>query len=206
MLIWLIFAVLTAVVMVVLLTPFYRSEKGERSRSAYDREVYRDQLTELEGDVERGLLGVEEAEGARIEIARRLLGAKDNSAGRDASQSSLDGSLTFRNLTFWSTSLAVPILALGGYLYLGKADAPGQPHATRFDKPLEQQKISILVGRVEERLRVRPNDGRGWEVIAPVYMRQGRYSDAANAYQRGDEAAWRKTGIAEGICRGTYIE
>ena len=35
---------------------------------------------------------------------------------------------------------------------------------------------------VEARLTAKPDDGKGWAVIAPVYMRLQRYSDAAHAY------------------------
>ena len=35
---------------------------------------------------------------------------------------------------------------------------------------------------VEARLAAKPDDGKGWAVIAPVYMRLERYADAAHAY------------------------
>ena len=209
MFIWLIFAVLTALVMVVLLTPFYKARSNSRSRSAFDREVYGDQLAEVDADLERGLLGVEEAEAARIEISRRLLAAKDPSADEallaSTDEASFDDAirLKFRNMVYWATVLLVPALSLGGYLALGRVDLPGQPHAARFEQSIENQKISVLISRVEARLALRPNDGRGWAVIAPVYMRQGRFDDAANAYRRalillGEKPEY-LTGMAEAL-------
>ena len=41
--------------------------------------------------------------------------------------------------------------------------------------------VEALFKRVEAHLNEHPDDGRGWEVIAPVYMRLGRYTDAAKA-------------------------
>ena len=38
-----------------------------------------------------------------------------------------------------------------------------------------------LVGQVEAHLEQNPEDGRGWEVVGPVYMRLGRYDDAVKA-------------------------
>ncbi len=35
---------------------------------------------------------------------------------------------------------------------------------------------------MEARLREDPDQGKGWEVIAPVYLKLGRFRDAANAY------------------------
>ena len=41
--------------------------------------------------------------------------------------------------------------------------------------------VAVLVARIEQHLKENPKDSRGWEVIAPVYMRLGRYDDAVNA-------------------------
>src|SRR5262249_47056512 len=47
--------------------------------------------------------------------------------------------------------------------------------------PPERRSIAELVGRVESHLEQNPEDGRGWEVLGPVYMRLGRYDDAVKA-------------------------
>ena len=75
MLLWAIFAVLTAVVLYALLRPLAGGNGGEGSRAAFNATVYRDQLGEVQSDRERGLIGEGDAEAARIEIARRLLAA-----------------------------------------------------------------------------------------------------------------------------------
>ena len=58
-----------------------------------------------------------------------------------------------------------------------------------------------LVAKVEERLREHPEDGRGWDVIGPVYLRLGRYGDAAKAFQQAvrlqGESPDRLAGLAE---------
>ena len=77
--------------------------------------------------------------------------------------------------------LLLPLGAAGLYLTLGSPDLPGGPQAARRDAPPEQRSIADLVGRVEAHLEGNPEDGRGWEVIGPVYMRLGRYDDAVKA-------------------------
>ena len=57
-----------------LLRPLTRAKEADAARAAFDANVYRDQLAEIESDRERGLLSEADAEAARIEIARRLLG------------------------------------------------------------------------------------------------------------------------------------
>jgi cytochrome c-type biogenesis protein CcmH/NrfG len=38
-----------------------------------------------------------------------------------------------------------------------------------------------MFARVEQHLAEHPEDGKGWEVVAPIYMRLGRYDDAVTA-------------------------
>jgi cytochrome c-type biogenesis protein CcmH len=73
---------------------------------------------------------------------------------------------------------------LGLYAVLGSPNIPGEPAYARRALPPDHQSIANLISQVEEHLAKNPNDGAGWEVIAPVYMRLGRFDDAV--------AAWRK--------------
>ena len=40
-----------------------------------------------------------------------------------------------------------------------------------------------MVAQVEKHIEANPDDGRGWEVLAPVYMRLGRFADSARAWR-----------------------
>jgi len=82
-LIWVVLAGLTAIVLLVLLRPLARAGESERSPEAFDAAVYRDQLSEVDSDRARGLIGEQEAEAARIEIARRLLAADGKGRAAD---------------------------------------------------------------------------------------------------------------------------
>ena len=59
---------------------------------------------------------------------------------------------------------------------------PDEPLASRKVAPQSNGEIEAAVAAVEARLTAKPDDGKGWAVIAPVYMRLERYSDAAHAY------------------------
>ena len=61
---------------------------------------------------------------------------------------------------------------------------PGQPAFARVSTPQNGQSIESLVGQVEAHLASNPNDGAGWEVIAPVYLRLGRFDDAVMARRK----------------------
>ena len=179
MLLWAIFAVLTAVVLYALLRPLAGGNGGEGSRAAFNATVYRDQLGEVQSDRERGLIGEGDAEAARIEIARRLLAT-------DAETPAKQGSATPSPLRALAIALAfgLPLAALSLYLIYGSPRLPDQPLIARLQDPASDKNLEVLVARVEARLREHPEEGEGWEVIAPVYMGWRRYADAAEAYRQ----------------------
>ena len=100
-----------------------------------------------------------------------------------------------------ATAAFVPLLTLALYLTHGSPGLPSFPVAGRGQVPLEQAQIGDLVAKVEARLREHPEDGDGWDVIAPVYYKLERFRDAANAYARAarlkGETVRRLAGLAE---------
>ncbi len=69
--------------------------------------------------------------------------------------------------------------------------------------PGQQPSVEILVARAEAHLQRNPTDGRGWQVLAPVYMRLGRYSDSVRAWRNTlqflGEDADRQAGLGEAL-------
>lgn len=203
MLLWVGFAVLTAAVVAVLLRPLLAGGSDAAPSGAEvggsdltEAAVYRDQLAEIEAERGRGLIGEGEAEAARVEIARRLLGTAEAKAA--VSPGAAAGSI---RLVTMLVAAALPLLTIASYLALGAPGRSGQPFAERGSQPGSAPGVAQLIARVEERLREHPEDGRGWDVIAPVYMRLGRYGEAADAFQRairllGENPA-RLAGLAE---------
>ena len=179
--IWIVFAVLTALAALAVLVPLMRARRRAASAALRDVEVYKAQLGEVERDLERGLVTPEAAEAARTEIARRLLAA-NREAERGASGTvSVSGSGPLRAVQLVAI-VGVPALALGAYLATGSPDLPDQPLQARLEAPATGRSLEELVARVEHQLSRNPSDGRGWAVLAPVYMRMGRAEDAAAAY------------------------
>jgi cytochrome c-type biogenesis protein CcmH len=142
--------------------------------------VYRDQLTEIEAEREQGLLAGPEAEAARVEIARRLIHRSEEKDRREASA----GKAGWARQAAIYAAAALPVAAIGVYLAVGSPELPSRPYASRLETPVEQATAADLVARVEVHLRDNPEDGRGWDVVAPVYMRMGEYVRAAEAFQR----------------------
>jgi len=175
MALWLLFALMTAAAIFAVLWPLGRV----RTSAAVDNDlaVYRDQLDEIGRDQTAGLIGEAEAEAARIEVSRRLLAAAD--AGQAAP--SAPGGTMRRRMASLAALIALPLIAAGLYLALGSPELPGQPLASRDITPLQERSLDRLVANVESHLEKNPEDGRGWEVVGPVYMRMGRFDDAVKA-------------------------
>ncbi len=218
MLIWVIIVLLTGAALAVLLRPLLSGAREAGADSAHELAVYRDQLREVDADLERGLIGEAEAEAARAEISRRILAQAAQSgelAGEaDAEQSGVTGAQEAADAApaktrgAWraaviGTAVFVPGMALFLYLGFGSPGMPDMPRAARLQAPEGGARIAALVARVEERLRAHPEDGMGWNVIAPVYLRLGQYDRAADAYDRAirilGENTDRLAGLAEAL-------
>ncbi len=201
---WIAIATLAAAVTLAVTRPLLREAASSGDAAEADAAVYKDQLAEIENDKARGVLSDAEADAARAEVARRLLRVAQP-APRIGSAA--DGSRAKIGLFHSAAMLAIPLVSLGLYLYLGTPGMPGQPLQARLAKPPASASADDLVAKVEARLREAPDDGKGWDVIAPVYMAQGRFGDAADAYAKANsllgETPARLEGFAMASIRST---
>ena len=175
MTLWLIFALMTAAAIFAVLWPLARNAPVN---SGSDLKVYRDQLEEIGRDREAGRLGDAEAEAASLEVSRRLLAAADR---EDAFETLDNPSLWRRRAVALVALILIPAGVGGFYFTRGSPNLPGAPLSARANIPAEQRSIQNLVAQVEAHLERNPQDGRGWEVLAPVYSRLGRFDDAVKA-------------------------
>lgn len=194
MLLWIIFACLTAAVAAVLIMPLARAAEPIDDSAEGEAAVYRDQLRELERDKGLGLIGDEEAEYARAEIGRRLIATVDKGAMAAGSPAKRRGSLAVMGVT-----LFIPAIGLCLYLALGSPWLPAQPLAARLENP--GNNLELLVAKAERHLAQNPQDGAGWDLLAPIYFRTQRLGDAEMAYRNAirflGESPERLAGLGE---------
>lgn len=192
MLFWIIAFGLSIIVGFFLFRPLIRQADGEiLDPSAFDREVYKDQIAEIDRDQSLGLVNNEEAEMARVEISRRLLKHAGNQRANGKSQ-------PFGNKDLVPFFAVVVLLAFGIYLLVGSPELPDRPLAARqaeidnirlaqqqaVPAGESQSEIGAIVAQAEAHLAQNPDDGRGWEVLAPVYYRMGEFLKAQTAYAK----------------------
>jgi cytochrome c-type biogenesis protein CcmH len=176
MTLWFVFALMTAAAIFAVLWPLSRGGRVQSQGS--EAAVYKDQLAEIDRDVAAGLIGPSEAEAARIEISRRLLAAADDQRGLPIASSTW-----LRRSAAMIALVGLPIVAIALYLPLGSPELRDFPLAERSRAPDATQPLDNMVAQVEAHLEKNPTDGRGWNVLAPVLARLGRYEEAVRAYR-----------------------
>ncbi|WP_431321823.1 c-type cytochrome biogenesis protein CcmI [Rhizobium sp. YTU87027] len=174
MLFWILVAALTAVVAAILLYPLLRGAEAVDDTRAGEAAVYRDQLRELDRDLAGGLISADEADYARAEIGRRLITV--------SAAPVTDRKLSkHHRLSEAFVLLMLPIVGLCLYILVGRPDLPSQPLEARLANPGND--MAILVAKAERHLAQNPADGKGWDVLAPIYFNTMRVADAENAYR-----------------------
>ncbi len=199
MLFWFVAALLTLGASLAVLLPLSRRGVVGQVDGDHDIEVYRDQLAEIDRDAGRGLIGAPEAEQARAEIARRII-----RTGNDRPRGGVSvGQSAVLRAVGAAAVLAVPLVSWGIYAATGSPNLPSQPLQERLAKNPAENSIEELIARAEGHLAANPADARGWEVLAPIYLRTGRSADAVNAYRSamriGGPTAAREAGLGEAI-------
>lgn len=197
MLFWLSAALLTIAACLAVLWPLARGGRTAGGASN-DLRVYKDQLAELDSDLERGAIAPAEAEQARAEIGRRIM---RHASG--ASAEPLAGRASGFRVVSLAAVLSVPLVSWGLYSAIGSPDLPSQPLQARLDKDPRDSTPEELVARAENHLAQNPDDGQGWDVLAPTYLRLGRFDDAIAAYRNAlrlqGESVGRVAGLAEAL-------
>ena len=163
--------------------------------AAYDLEVYRDQLRELDRDAARGVIDTAEAEAARNEIRRRVLAA-------DAQAGAQDGAASARALspsTVLLIAVSVPVLSLSLYAVLGRPEladpnnlvvqqqqrGPTQEQmraAAQMTPEQRREMIRGMVSRLSERMKENPKDLAGWLRLGRARSVLGEHEKSAEAY------------------------
>ncbi len=198
--IWLVAAVLSFAAGAAILWRLYPRGVADSAPvpepAAFDLEVYRDQLRELDRDLARGTIQAAEADAARDEIRRRALAAESRqAAGSAGAAQSLSRS------TVLLLAAAVPVLSLTLYAVLGRPELADRTRLTVQEQPRgptqedmraaeqmtpeqRQEMIRGMVDRLAARLEENPGDLAGWLRLGRAQEVLGELDKSADAYGR----------------------
>jgi cytochrome c-type biogenesis protein CcmH len=193
---WFVFALMPIAAVFAVLWPLGRG--ADEVPGGSETLVYKDQLAEIARDAKAGTIGASEAEVARVEIGRRLLAASVSEQGE-----TLAINTRFRRAVSVIALVGLPLVAGLIYLPLGSPELGDFPLAERMRAASATDSLDKLVAQVEAILEKNPADGRGWNVLAPVLMKLGRFDDAARAFRNSitynGETAARRSDLGEAL-------
>lgn len=173
MLFWSIIAALLAACVFLIWRSWVKNLGNQPSEAGSDAALYDARLEEIARDLEDGRLDDEAAQIAKAEAARQLLKA-ENQKHAAASSTRPNG--------WWMTAAIVSVPTLSLLIYLGLGSPPSLIPVATNDQ-ITEQTLDNLVATAEKRLESHPDDIQGWQVLAPVYMRQNRFDKAETAFR-----------------------
>ncbi len=205
MLFWMIAIALACLVAGLMILALLRRD-GEGDVSARDVDVYRDQLSEVDRDLSRGVLSEDEADRLRVEVSRRILEA-------DRAAQSRQSARTPKVATLSAAVLSLAVVAGGGALLYWQIGAPGYadmplslrlaeadeiranrpsqldfeadlPPGMRIEVPPVEPQFRDLIERLRILTADRPDDLQGQILLAQNEARIGNFSAAWQAQER----------------------
>ncbi len=199
---WIICAALTLVVALAIAVPLLRRRTtGDVPAATYDLRIYRDQLREVERDLDRKLIEPAEAERLRSEIGRKVLAA-DRAMARDTAARRAPGG---------AAAVAVLAILLGAafvlYLRLGAPDQPDAPigdriaaaqarydqrpsqaeaekNAPKPQRPAPDAEYLALIDQLRSAVARNPDEPQGQQLLAMHEERLGNLVAAKQAQAR----------------------
>ncbi|TBN39433.1 c-type cytochrome biogenesis protein CcmI [Paracoccus subflavus] len=201
---WIICAATILIVGLAIVAPILRTRGQTEPAAAFDLRVYRDQLREVERDLERRVIGPEDADRLRAEIGRKVLDADRRLSQSRAMIRGGGRALAIGVLT------ALLIGAVALYLRQGApgrddlpigqriaqaqtayesrpSQAEAEAEAAAMPRPPAQpvpEDFQALIEQLREAVARNPDDPRGLALLATNEMRLGNAAAARTAQQR----------------------
>lgn len=214
MIFWFIIAGIAIAVAAILVRAVLLGRTGSVSPAAFDLQVYRDQLKEVDRDLARGILAEDEAERLRIEVSRRILAA-------DAQVKAESETSGRPRPVGWAVAGVAAVVLMGGALVLysglgapGYDDLPIKARIAHSDElranrlsqaaaearlpehtPLTDvsEEYMELIKKLRETVRQRPDDLQGLTLLVRNEAGMANYTPAYEAQSKiialkGDKA------------------
>jgi cytochrome c-type biogenesis protein CcmH len=171
-------ALLTLLIIVWMLRPLLRKNNqtgvsGEQLNTA----LHRDQLQALKTDLERGLISQQDYESSVDELQLRLL---DDTDSYQAEKPVKTNTFWSGRRTAWVMALSFPLFSGLLYMKLGNPEAI-DPIAKA---QVTEQQIQQMVDTLAAKLQAKPDNPKGWAMLAKSYKVMGRFDESRQAFER----------------------
>ena len=178
---WILATLMTLVALAIVLVPMLRPRTRLSGPSAHAAtlEVLRGQRQEIEADIAAGNLPAEAREEALAELVERAgqdLPAAEPAAGHPAPAQK-------PWIAAAATAVAIPALAFGLYAATGTPSASDPKTIQAASSMASDKELLGMVESLARKVRERPDDAQGWELLARSMAAMGRFPEAVEAYE-----------------------
>ncbi len=191
MMIWLALSLIFLLALALMLVPLYRYQSDPAAsenivkNNVKNIAVYKAQLSELQSDLDNGVLSPAEVAAAQLEIERRLLRI---SSEKDTIEPK-NNETSLKLLTVIITLVLLGSTAF--YLNIGMPGMPDfalkdQPHSTtqRTKSNSASPEIIAEIAKIQAHLQKNPDDVNGWRALGQYQTDLQNRVKAAEAFQR----------------------
>lgn len=223
---WITCIVLVVIALAFILPPLLQrddknTQQEDSGRQAANVAVYRDQIVELQREMENGIVSPEQYQEDRDALERRLLqDVAVPEAGGAGKEKSGGATRSFA----YALAIGIPVVAVALYLMVGKLDAmsasPSSTEPAQTAAPVgpmmngqpSQEQIEANVAALAKRLEQSPGDLQGWMMLARSYSSMEKYNEAAAAYAKAtalktdDASLWTDYAFAAAMANGRRLE
>lgn len=179
---WVIAAALLGAALLFIVPPLLG--RGALSDSSVRRDtlnvsIYRDQLAELERDLDNDVLSREQYDLGKQELERRML--EDVEVDATATAKTASPART----TGVVLVVLLPVLAVVLYLVLGNMQglSPDDVEPPAMSQQEFTDQINRMVEQLAARLQANPEDGEGWKMLGRSYLALEQFARARDAFE-----------------------
>ena len=147
------------------------------SQAKANASVYKAQILDLDREHESGHISDAEWQQSRDELSVRLL--EDTSAVDDPVAKKEKPAL-------WTAvvlAIALPVSAMGMYMWLGEPEALN-PLALKSNDKVDQQELSKMADNLAKKLEEKPDNLQGWVMLGRTYRSLEKFEASLKAYDR----------------------
>jgi cytochrome c-type biogenesis protein CcmH len=185
---WIICALLILVASLFIVLPLWQRNHTSNAvlRDAANLEIFRDQLAEMDADLNNGLLTPELHEQGKRELESRVLYEVKDDKSAAIVRSPLKALAVI-------LVLLLPLMSVGLYWKVGNLNVFSPEGAMTAMGGAGNIRSSDAIKALEDKVEKNPSDGESLLLLARAYGELERYSDAVKAYEKltkfvGDEA------------------
>lgn len=148
------------------------------------------QLAQLDALVAEGVLSAQSAQASRAALEKQILRLVIDPPSEGAAAAPPEAAVRAPRRLVWGVAGFVLLFGLAGYGVMGNRDGWKVGPGERGEAPAaaghsdQQGQILAMVAKLEERLKDKPDDVEGWQMVARSYSVMGRHAEALKAYQR----------------------